>query len=115
MSKIISKKNYISRQEKHNRTNKLFVCECGKEYIGFTSLYLHFQKKHNGNISTKKGCKNRKVEKIMGKTIYTYYYSRGNFKPCLRTESSFDQENMSFSKEESFCSLAYQKTRDAVN
>ena len=91
MSKIISKNNYVSRKEKHHKTTKLFVCECGKEYIGFTSLYLHFQKKHNGNISTKKGCKNRKVEKTIGKTIYTYYYSRGSYKPCFRNDNSSER------------------------
>lgn len=33
--------------------NLSFECECGKKYVSFPGLYLHFQRKHGLKISTK--------------------------------------------------------------
>ena len=75
MQKNNKRRISITRKEKHLKTKKIYACECGSQYIGFTSLYLHFQKKHNRNISIRRGARNRRIEKLKGKTIYTYYFS----------------------------------------
>ena len=40
---------YLYNEER----NMTFECECGKKYVSFPGLYLHFQRKHNQKISTK--------------------------------------------------------------
>jgi hypothetical protein len=37
----------------HNRENNIFYdCECGKRYVSFPAIYLHFQRKHGRKLST---------------------------------------------------------------
>lgn len=40
---------YLFNEDK----NLNFECECGKKYVSFPGLYLHFQRKHGLKISTK--------------------------------------------------------------
>lgn len=40
---------YLYNQQK----DLAFECECGKRYVSFPGLYLHFQRKHGYKISTK--------------------------------------------------------------
>lgn len=38
----------------HNRLNNIFYdCECGKRYVSFPAIYLHFQRKHKKKLSNR--------------------------------------------------------------
>ena len=50
-----------------NRERKIFYdCECGCRYVSFPALYLHFQRKHDRKISTKKPPEECCFKKING-------------------------------------------------
>ena len=76
MSTHLSHYRFLSRPAKLNNADKTYVCECGKSYLSFPSLYLHFQKKHQLPISTKSTAKNRLVKNVNGKIQEIYYYSK---------------------------------------
>lgn len=46
MSSPLLNYKFLSRPAKLKNAEKVFACECGKSYLSFPSLYLHFQKKH---------------------------------------------------------------------
>lgn len=54
--------------------NLIFECECGKKYVSFPGLYLHFQRKHEQKISTKFNPEECKTMRENGKVIYKYMY-----------------------------------------
>lgn len=44
--------NWKKYQYLHNRVNSIFYdCECGKRFISFPAIYLHFRRKHNRKLS----------------------------------------------------------------
>ena len=46
--------NYIRKFTERHNIKLFYDCECGKRYDTFPALYLHFQRKHERKISTKK-------------------------------------------------------------
>ena len=76
MSSSFSQCQFVSLPAKLKNASKVYACECGKNYVNFASLYLHFQKKHQMAISTKKSATNKIAVQINGKVQETYYYSK---------------------------------------
>lgn len=52
---------------------EIFNCECGKNYLTFSALYLHVRLKHNQRLTTKKDEVNFKTEEINNKKYTTYF------------------------------------------
>ena len=76
---------YLYNEEK----NLTFECECGKRYVSFPGLYLHFQRKHNQRISTKPGEGDCVITRHPVGTTYKYFLST---KHLLKEETISFQE-----------------------
>ena len=66
MSGKLSQDHMLSRSAKLQHASKIYGCECGKLYLTYSSLYLHFQKKHQIGISTKSTASNRITTQVNG-------------------------------------------------
>lgn len=44
----------LYKKEKLEETSEIFYCQCGKNYLTFSALYLHARNKHNVKLTTKR-------------------------------------------------------------
>lgn len=53
-----------------------FSCQCGKIYLNFPALYLHFKRVHNKKISTRVEDELCLVQRSQGERNFLYFYSK---------------------------------------
>lgn len=92
MEKTLNQRE-IYKQNKLNTVSQVYICECGKNYLTFSALYLHVRNKHQIKLTTKKSPQICSVEQVDGKHRITYFL-KPNPKDQKRELAKYLQRNL---------------------